>query len=235
MHNQNKKISNKFNSRLNKGEYSREMFIQTSYDLKDHQKLKKNKSKDKSAKSLLNFISTKKIILKSCFDHKGAKKFLAEKSKAMEEFILFDEISDYNDNNNIVYCSNNKKKSHIKIIKSHKNIKFYQSYKPINHSNLMKINHKKNNYLSLYENENKSSINSKKVKISAKSLPKQSIKDIKDIGKIDQKVFKKKLSKFDSIKSKYSNINQNDRSYLITGDNDSLILSIINEMTNIIN
>ena len=58
-------------------------------------KVKKNKSKkriNKTQKSLKKFFSIKKLILKSAFDHKGSKQFLAEKSKAMEELILEDII-----------------------------------------------------------------------------------------------------------------------------------------------
>ena len=54
-----------------------------SSDLVSH-KIKKNKSKkkiNKKLKSLEHFFSIKKIILKSAFDHKGAKQFLAEKSR----------------------------------------------------------------------------------------------------------------------------------------------------------
>ena len=49
--------------------------------LKNSNKSKEVKSKD--IKSLYSFIFNKKrIILKSCFDHKGTKKFLLEKKKS---------------------------------------------------------------------------------------------------------------------------------------------------------
>ena len=42
---------------------------------------------------LINFLSSKKkITLKSCFDHKGAKKILSEKEKAMASLELSDDI-----------------------------------------------------------------------------------------------------------------------------------------------
>ena len=47
----------------------------------------------KDEKPFIDFISSKKkLILKSCFDHKGTKKILSDKRKAMEEMILSDEI-----------------------------------------------------------------------------------------------------------------------------------------------
>ena len=83
----------------NQESHSKQLFSKISYDLDDH-KYSKNKSNDKSVKSLLNFITTKnKIIFKSYFDSKGSKKFLAEKAKALEEFVLIDEIQEENKHN----------------------------------------------------------------------------------------------------------------------------------------
>jgi len=46
---------------------------------------------------LLDFISDKsKIVLKSCFDHKGSKKFLEGKSEAMKKIELNESILDKN-------------------------------------------------------------------------------------------------------------------------------------------
>ena len=51
----------------NQESHSKQLFSKISYDLDDH-KYSKNKSNDKSVKSLLNFITTKnKIIFKSYF------------------------------------------------------------------------------------------------------------------------------------------------------------------------
>ena len=67
----------------------------------------------KKPKTLLNFISgKKKIQFKSNFDKKGAKKFLNEKSKAMEEIVLLDYIEEEK-NRDI-------SKNHTKKNKSHK-------------------------------------------------------------------------------------------------------------------
>ena len=54
---------------------------------------KSSKSCDK--KSLYDFISSKnKLILKSCFDHRGTKKFLSEKEKALQEIKLSEDITE---------------------------------------------------------------------------------------------------------------------------------------------
>ena len=55
-----------------------------------------NKSLCKSCdkKCLYDFISSKnKLILKSCFDHRGTKKFLSEKEKALQEINLSEDIT----------------------------------------------------------------------------------------------------------------------------------------------
>ena len=69
-------------------------------------------------KSLFDFISNKKIELKSYFDKKGTKKFLSDKEKAMEEIVLFDEIIDENKgkiNRNKSHNRHHHKKKQIKI------------------------------------------------------------------------------------------------------------------------
>ena len=56
-----------------------------------------NKSLCKSGdkKCLYDFISSKnKLILKSCFDHRGTKKFLSEKEKALQEINLSEDITE---------------------------------------------------------------------------------------------------------------------------------------------
>jgi len=220
MEKSNNQNSNKFIFQSSNNEnYSKKYFSKISYDLGDH-KYKKNKSKDKSVKSLLNFITTKnRIIFKSYFDCKGSKKFLAEKSKALEECVLIDEIQDEDDHN-----LHKKKKRHSKS--SHKKNKIkkkYSHYPSENH--LVRYSHigsnKKKNKLFEINNDNN--------KKSSKSVPKNFIKDIKDIGKISEKNSVKKSSeKENSNKSKYSVINANEPSYLMTGNNDSFIRAIVN-------
>ena len=188
-------INNKFTNklRLTNKINPRDSYTKLSYNLEND---KINKSE--RAKSLLNFINPrKKIIFKSFFDQRGAKKFLAEKEKAMEEFILIDELEDENKNEkefffHYFHYSSKRIKSHNK--KSKKN--FISNKKILFH---------------------KSDAN---------------LKSINNIGRINQKINKKKISKFESIKSKYSNIKSKDNSNLMMGENDSFIFTIISEMDN---
>ena len=81
----------------------------------------------KEPKTLLNFISDKKKIqFKSNFDKKGAKKFLNEKSKAMEEIVLLDYIEEEK-NRDISKGHTKKNKSHNKNSCKNKNIKQHPS------------------------------------------------------------------------------------------------------------
>lgn len=70
--------------------------LKPSYQLNDDVKFSQSSLKlitDINEKPLYDFISCKnKILFKSCFDKKGSKKFLSEKSKAMEKIILFDDL-----------------------------------------------------------------------------------------------------------------------------------------------
>lgn len=187
----------------NNEQYSKKFFSKNSYDLGDH-KYKKNKSKDKSVKSLLNFITTKnRIIFKSYFYYKGSKKFLAEKSKALEECVLIDEIQDEDEHN-----LHKKKKRHSES--RHKKNKVKKHFKHFRSENaLTRFSHigskKKNKYLKLFD-INKNNENKRK---SSKSVPKNFIIDIDDIGRISEKSNVKKVSeKENSNKSKYSVINK---------------------------
>lgn len=184
----NKKLSNKFSNK----EKTKDFYTKLSYDLGDN-KINKSKPKEKRTKSLLNFISLKKkIIFKSPFDQKGAKKFLADKEKALEEIILIDEFEDKkNSENNLQYFSKKNKSYHKK-----------------SKNNLM--SEKKIQYLKNITNS----------------------KNINDIGRINEKINKNRALKYESIKSKYSNINTKENTYLMTGESDSFICTIINEMNN---
>jgi hypothetical protein len=210
---------------LNQENHSKQFFSKISYDLGDH-KYTKNKSNCKSVKSLLNFITTKnKIIFKSNFDHKGSKKFLAEKAKALEECVLIDEIQDENEH---IFHKKNKchSESRHKKSKKNKNLDHYPSENVLTRFN--NIGRTEKNKLLKLSDINK---NNDIKKISAKSVPKNVIHDINDIGKINEKTSIKRASKKEnSNKSKYSVINPNEPSYLMTGNNDSFINTIINEM-----
>jgi hypothetical protein len=214
---------------LNQENYLKQFISKNSYDLGDH-KYTKNKSNEKSVKSLLDFITTKKkIIFKSYFDYKGSKKFLAEKAKALEECVLIDEIQDENAHN---YHKKNKRHSESKHKKNKikKNLEHYRSENALSRFHHIESK-KKNKLLKLFDINN---FNDNKKK-SSQSVPKNSIHDINDIGRISEKASVKKVpEKENSDKNKYSVINANEPSYLMTGNNDSFI-NIINEMAQFIN
>ena len=164
-----------------------------------------------NAKYLFDFISTKnKIKLNSCFDKKGTKKFLLEKEKAMEKIILFDEIID--------------KKQNTK--KSHKDKKRKQKARRSKSEN------------ALFHIQKQSD---KKIKIS-KDLKQKSSQMVISINYVDggkenqdkaaHSPNKKRVSKFNSLSSNFSNINSNEPLNLAVNKNDSLIYSIVSEMSN---
>ena len=135
------------------------------------QKLQKYKEFRKCSKSSPNFLtSKKKIILKSFFDHKGAKKFLAEKEKAMEEIILNDEI--------IEKEINNKKTKGNKILKNNTS---HNTRNQLNEKNKLKNkkkNREKNEKVKYSENFNSENNIEEIVKINQKS--KKTIESIKN-------------------------------------------------------
>ena len=143
-------------------------------------KNKSNKSIKKCKNSLQNFIS-KKIKFKSAFDYKGAKIFLAEKSKAMEVIILEDEIIPERPNKKTISHTYNKKKK----------------------------NHSKDDVIPIKLNNLKSKkMEKRKYKTTTKIISDFFIHNITDIGKINKNKNKKSIS---SIKnSNYLNSNAND-------------------------
>ena len=181
----------------------RENYCRTSYN---------NADAVNNTKYLFDFISKKnKIKLNSCFDKKGTKKFLLEKEKAMEKIILFDEIID--------------KKQNTK--KSHKDKKRKQKARRSKSENaLFQINKKSD----------------KKIKISSKDFKQKSSHMVISINYVDDgkenqdkaahSPNKKRVSKFNSLNSNFSNINSNEPLNLAVNKNDSLIYSIVSEMSN---
>ena len=181
----------------------RENYCRTSYN---------NADAVNNAKYLFDFISKKnKIKLNSCFDKKGTKKFLLEKEKAMEKIILFDEIID--------------KKQNTK--KSHKDKNRKQKARRSKSENaLFHINKKID----------------KKIKISSKDIKQKSSHMVISINYVDDgkenqdkaahSPNKKRVSKFNSLSSNFSNINSNEPLNLAVNKNDSLIYSIVSEMSN---
>lgn len=100
----------------------------------------KEKNKRQSSKTIKCFLTKKnKLNLKSFFDHKGTKKFLADKMKAMEELDLNDEIIEEEKNENNISLEDKKSKSKVN---KNKISKKYRSHKILSNYNL-NINDKK--------------------------------------------------------------------------------------------
>ena len=168
--------------------------------------------------NLINFISCKnKIKFKSNFDRKGAKKFLNEKAKAMEEIVLDENtdeekktISNHNHDNFKRHRSHNKYAFRNKIVKHHKSQKAL-----LNNFQLNKLSNKRNNILNydqIYKSSNTVFL----------------INNVKDIGKIMNKKNKRKC--IGSIKKRFSGHNPNEHSFLMTSENDSFIGAIVNQI-----
>ena len=206
---------------------STEELPKISYFSNNYKTIKKENFKDKD-KKLLDFISDKnKIIFKSDFDHKGAKRFLAEKEKAMEELALIDNSMEENniDNSEKKLKINKCKSSH----KIHNNLEFYNHHlgevlqiKQHHHHH-----HKSHIHLNLNLNENESNYENKKI------LNKNTEKNIKIKNKKKTNLKKKSMQESDLNSIKCSNINNKDVSLLEFKENDSLIYSIIKEMLNL--
>jgi hypothetical protein len=167
-------------------------------------------------KSLFNFISSKnKIVLKSCFDHKGAKKFLSDKKKAMDKIVLEDDILDEN-------IEKNKKKKKL-------NVKSKTSEK----KNLRLESH---NALNILEKQKSTENLKDKVKLlSEKRLPVRNFESKNNKRKLNLVVDKRKVTKLSSINSVFSNIQTKEPLNLAVNKNDSFINSIINEMVEVTN
>jgi hypothetical protein len=177
----------------------------------NHEQIYNNLKTDilNNEKFLFDFISDKnKIKLFSYFDKKGAKKFLSEKDKAMKKITLFDEILDEN----------------ASTKKIHKDKKLKKKARRSISDNLSKFKIKK----------------SSDKKISTKNIKKSqmviSINYIDDGKNNDDKtnlysVNKKAVTKYNSISSNYSNIMPSSPKNLIMNKNDSLIFSIVSEMS----
>jgi hypothetical protein len=167
-------------------------------------------------KSLFNFISSKnKIVLKSCFDHKGAKKFLSDKKKAMDKIVLEDDILDEN-----IEKNKKKKKPNVKSKTSEK-------------KNLRSESH---NALNVLEKQKSTDNLKDKLKLlSEKRLPVRNFESKNNKGKLNLVVDKRKVTKLSSINSVFSNIQTKEPLNLVVNKNDSFINSIINEMVEVTN
>ena len=167
-------------------------------------------------KSLVNFISSKnKMVLKSCFDHKGAKKFLSDKRKAMDEIILDDEILD----ENLEKIQKKKTRNKKSKTREKKNIR------SVSHDTL-DVSRKK--------------IISESIKtlpklLSEKILPVKNFENNNNKGKLNLYIDKRKVVKLSSINSIFSNIQSKEPLNLVVNKNDSFIQSFINEMVKVKN
>lgn len=194
--------NNKPSSILHKIEI-KEKFCPTLYNL--------NSEMSNNEKSLLDFMSNKKIKLNSYFDKKGTKKFLHDKKKAMEEIVLFDEIIDENKNRNTSHHHQHhhhkSKKNKFSYSKSEKKIYKMESHKSLKKKNYSNKVLKGNTGMHIIINyANDSNIKSKNN---------------------NSNVNKKKIKPLSSIASNFSKIKMNE-SFL--NKNDSVIHSIVDEM-----
>ena len=151
-----------------------------------------------------NFLtSKKKITLKSCFDHKGAKKFLSEKEKAMASFELFDDIEE-------------KRKKRRRSRKSLAKSKSKKNFRSKSEKVLINVKAKKSKFI----NEDKKEI--KKHKMSDKTIP-------LDFAENYKRHQKRKLT----INSDFSNIKEKESLKFASKHNDSIIYSILKEMAEV--
>ena len=166
--------------------------------------LSQNENRD-DKNILFNFLSSKKkITLKSCFDYKGAKKFLSEKEKAMASFELPDDI---------IEEKNKKKRRTRKSMLKSKNKRKYRSESQKDLINL-KIRKPK------YNNENKR--DQRKKKMSDKTVPLNFALNNK--SQKEQKLI---------MNSDFSDIKGKDPLNLASNHNDSFIHSILKEMAEV--
>jgi hypothetical protein len=167
----------------------------------------------KDKKSLVNFISSKnKIVLKSCFDHKGAKQFLYEKQKAMDKIVLEDEIPDEN------------------IKKNRKKRKLSKKSKTKDKKHLRSESH--NALDSLTKQKTSENLKDYPKLSSENTLPD---KNLKSKNQLNLNTYQRKSVKMSSIISNFSNIQIKESLNLIVNKNDSFINSIINEMVRVKN
>ena len=218
-------FTNKFISQKIKEKFSRDDIKKFPYDIVDST-IKKNKSLNDGndvEKTLLNFFMYKNHFT-SHFDRKGAKKFLNEKEKAMEKIILFHEIKE----NKHLKLTKKTKKS-----KSHKNVEKFKIFKKYKHLKQHR-SHKKLVYLKMHNfNFNKKQILFEENKDG--NDPFVSLGNMNDFNNnnIDSQQANKQKGFIETTKNnknKLSIINRNEPSYLLTGENDSFIYSIVKEM-----
>ena len=149
-------------------------------------------------------ISKNKITLKSCFDHKGAKKFLSDKEKAMASFELFDD--------DIEEKRKKRRRSRKSAVKS----KSKKKYRSESQKVLINVKARKSKII----NEDKRELSKKKM--SDKTVP-------LDFAENYKRHQKRKLT----INSDFSNIKEKGSLNLASKHNDSMIYSILKEMAEV--
>jgi len=154
---------------------------------------------------LLNFISSKKkMTLKSCFDHKGAKKFLSEKEKAMASLELPDDI---------IEEKNKKKRKSRKSLEKNKRKRKHRSE---SQKALINVKIIRKSYI----NEDKKE--KRKHRMSDKTIPLHFALNNK--SRQERKL---------TINSDFSNIKRKESSNLASNHNDSFIHLILKEMAEV--
>ena len=210
--------TSKFISQTIKEKLSRDNIQKNPYDIVDL-KIKKYKSLEDNARTLLNFFMHKNKF-KSYFDRKGAKKFLNEKTKAMEEIVLIDEVKE--DIHEKFIENSKKSKSHNKIVEKYKHLKQHYSHNEL-------VNIEEHNFNS----------NKKRIKFEESKNGNASFVSFRNMIVFNNSIENQKTNKqngfIESTKNNKNelstnNIYDNEPSYLMTGENDSFIYSIIKEM-----
>ena len=167
--------------------------------------IRNNLSQKENRTILFNFLSSKKkITLNSCFDHKGAKKFLLEKEKAMASLELPDDI--------IEDTKKKKRRSRKSIVKS----KSKQKLRSESLKEPIYFNLGKSKYI------NKDKRRKRRKKMSEKTVPLYF--DQNNKSHQERKI---------TINSDFSNIKGKESSNLASNHNDSFIHLILKEMAEV--
>jgi hypothetical protein len=199
-------FTNKCVPQKDKEKKSRDKILKNTLGLK----IVNNKFSENN-RNLQNFF-TNKNKFKSYFDRKGAEKFLKEKAKAMEEIVLMDEIQEekaeqFNE-------KSKKYKSQNKYSKKFKHLRLPHSKKELFY--LEKRNSSKKQVYE--ENKNDSFLSFKNANNINNKIEIQNANNLKGLADSTKK------------KNKLSVIIIREPSFLLTGDNDSFIYSLVREM-----
>jgi hypothetical protein len=157
---------------------------------------------------------------KSYFDRKGAKKFLNEKAKAMEEIVLMDEIKQKKTEN--FHKNSKKSKSHNKNAQKHKNLNQH----PLQNELVCLEKHNSSKKQVVYEENKNANQNNTFVSFGNPNNFKNNIENQNTSKQKEQKG----VDESTKNKNKLCTINIDESSFLMTEENDSFIYSIVKEM-----